>query len=124
MRKKKEKKKQQKKTTIKYCQSLGSTYPWTCSQKPVFAQFVVLIQKRKEVVVISSVLLAELYANIEKDLPTPFHTTKVNMFTAEKLETRKKNLKIAGSPITQQNPMFIYCEPYSCKSQRKSLREL
>lgn len=41
-----------------------------------------------------------MYANIEKDIPTPLYGTKVNMFTGEKLETREKNVKIANNPIT------------------------
>ena len=41
-----------------------------------------------------------MYANTEKDFPTPFYVTEVNMFTGEKLETRKKNLKITNNPIT------------------------
>lgn len=41
-----------------------------------------------------------MYANIEKDIPTPLYTTEVNMFTREKLETREKNVKIANNPIT------------------------
>lgn len=66
----------------------------------VFAHFVVLIEKHREVVVVCSVLGLRLYANIEKDIPTPLYATEVNMFTGEKLETREKNLKIANNPIT------------------------
>ena len=41
-----------------------------------------------------------MYANIEKDIPTPLYATEVNMFTGEKLETREKNVKKVNSHIT------------------------
>lgn len=63
------------------------------------AHFVFLIQKHKEIVVVSSLLVAKLYANIEKHFPMPFYTINVNMFTAENLETRK-NKNITDNPIT------------------------
>lgn len=66
-------------------------------KNPLLAYFVCLIQKHKEVVIVSNLLVAKLYANIEKHFPVPaFYRIKVNMFTGEKLETRKND-----SPITQ-----------------------
>lgn len=64
-----------------------------------------------------------MHANIEKDFPMSIYTVKVNMFTGEKLETRKNN-NMTDNTITQQNSLRSYCEPYSCRSQRKSSSEL
>lgn len=63
------------------------------------AHFVFLIQRHKEIVVVSCLLVAKLYANIEKHFPMPFYTIKVNMFTAENLGTRK-NKNITDNPVT------------------------
>lgn len=69
-------------------------------KNPMFAYFVRLVQKHNEVVVVFNLLVAKLYANIEKHLPMPaFYRIKVNMFTGEKLETRK-NENTTDNPIT------------------------